>query len=150
MGESWSHHSERLTTSRGGSDNSARPPLLRTLIDTMLNENRDLAAAKAFFESARTVVGFKPELAFTDGHTPYPGNRGDAGKACGAPRHFLSVGPVEPDHRGIKQRYYPTLGFKAQETAAVFCRGREANASRCVAQTFGFANEAPARRFTGG
>ena len=30
--------------------------------------------------------------------------------------------PIEQDHRGIKQRYYPTLGFKALEAAAAFCR----------------------------
>jgi putative transposase len=30
--------------------------------------------------------------------------------------------PIEQDHRGIKQRYYPTLGFKVLKTAAGFCR----------------------------
>ena len=30
--------------------------------------------------------------------------------------------PIEQDHRGIKQRYYPTLGFKALKTGAAFCR----------------------------
>ena len=33
-----------------------------------------------------------------------------------------SGNPIEQDHRGIKQRYYPTLGFKALKTAAAFCR----------------------------
>jgi len=30
--------------------------------------------------------------------------------------------PIEQDHRGIKKRYYPTLGFQALVTAAGFCR----------------------------
>ncbi len=42
------------------------------LVDTMLSEYRDMAPAKAFFESARAVVGFKPKEVFTDGHTPHP------------------------------------------------------------------------------
>ena len=29
--------------------------------------------------------------------------------------------PIEQDHRGIKQRYYPRLGFKALVTGAGFC-----------------------------
>src|SRR5580704_8222796 len=33
--------------------------------------------------------------------------------------------PIEQDHRGIKQRYYPMLGFKALVTAAGFCRVSE-------------------------
>jgi transposase-like protein len=68
------------------------------LVDSLLREHRDLAAAKAFFESARSVVGRKPH------------------------RIISCLGnPIEQDHRGIKQRYYPMLGFKAL-TAAGFCR----------------------------
>jgi hypothetical protein len=40
------------------------------LVDSLLREHRDLAAAKAFFESARSVVGRKPKQVTTDGHTP--------------------------------------------------------------------------------
>ena len=39
------------------------------LVDSLLREHRDLAAAKAFFESARAVVGRKPQQVTTDGHT---------------------------------------------------------------------------------
>jgi transposase-like protein len=31
--------------------------------------------------------------------------------------------PIEQRHRGIKQRYYPTLGFGAFESAQRFCQG---------------------------
>ena len=40
--------------------------------DVMLSERRDLAAAKAFFGSARTVTGVVPDRVTTDGHDAYP------------------------------------------------------------------------------
>ncbi len=42
------------------------------LIDAMLNEHRDMKAAKAFFRSARATMGFRPERVTTDGHGSYP------------------------------------------------------------------------------
>src|SRR4029077_6978743 len=42
------------------------------LVDVMLNEHRDLAAAKAFFRSAKAVTGVTPDRVTTDGHDAYP------------------------------------------------------------------------------
>src|SRR6201998_314407 len=42
------------------------------LVDVMLSEYRDLAAAKAFFRSARMVTGITPARVTTDGHDAYP------------------------------------------------------------------------------
>jgi transposase-like protein len=42
------------------------------LVDVMLSEHRDLAAAKAFLRSARTVTGVIPDRVITDGHDGYP------------------------------------------------------------------------------
>ena len=42
------------------------------LVDVMLSEHRDLAAAKAFFRSARTVTEVVPDRVTTDGHDAYP------------------------------------------------------------------------------
>ncbi len=42
------------------------------LVDTMLSEHRDMAAAKAFFRSAKAVAGQVPERVTTDGHGSYP------------------------------------------------------------------------------
>lgn len=90
---------------------------------TMLSEHRDMAAAKAFFESARTVVGYKPKQVTTDGRTPYPRAIQEILGKRMKPCVISCLGnPIEEDHRGIKQRYYPTLAFKAQKTAVVFCR----------------------------
>src|SRR6195952_6046395 len=42
------------------------------LIDTMLSEHRDMAAAQAFFRSAKSVTGQVPDQVTTDGHGSYP------------------------------------------------------------------------------
>jgi len=42
------------------------------LVDVMLSERRDLAAAKAFFRSAKAVTGVTPDRVTTDGHDAYP------------------------------------------------------------------------------
>jgi putative transposase len=42
------------------------------LIDVYLSETRDMAAAKAFLRSARSVTQVEPEQVTTDGHTSYP------------------------------------------------------------------------------
>ena len=42
------------------------------LVDTMLSEHRDMAAAQAFFRSAQAVTGVIPDRVTTDGHGSYP------------------------------------------------------------------------------
>jgi transposase-like protein len=42
------------------------------LVDVMLSDHRDLAAAKAFFRSAKAVTGVTPDRVTTDGHDAYP------------------------------------------------------------------------------
>src|SRR5215218_8794471 len=42
------------------------------LVDTMLSEHRDMAAAQAFFRSAKAATGVTPERVTTDGHGSYP------------------------------------------------------------------------------
>jgi putative transposase len=94
------------------------------LVDVRLSKTRDMAAAKAFFRSAKAVTGVVPTRVTTDGHDSYPR----------AIRTELNVGVkhrtnrylnnrIEQDHRGIKGRYRPMRGFKSPESAARFCRG---------------------------
>jgi putative transposase len=40
--------------------------------DVRLSERRDLAAAKAFFRSAKATTGAVPDRVTTDGHDAYP------------------------------------------------------------------------------
>ena len=42
------------------------------LVDVRLSERRDMAAAKAFFRSAKAVTGVTPARVTTDGHDSYP------------------------------------------------------------------------------
>jgi transposase-like protein len=41
------------------------------LVDAMLSEHRDLAAAKSFFRSAKAVTGVTPDRVTTDGLDAY-------------------------------------------------------------------------------
>src|SRR3954469_22230570 len=83
------------------------------MVDSMLSAKRDMAAAQHFFRSAKAVAGQSPEQVTTDGHNSYPRA---INKVLGqSVKHRCSRyknNRIEQDHRGVKQRYYPTLGFK--------------------------------------
>ena len=49
------------------------------LVDTMLSEHRDMAAAQAFFRSAKAVTGVTPDQVTTDGHGRRPCRAGAGG-----------------------------------------------------------------------
>ena len=93
------------------------------LVDVMLSETRDMAAAKAFFRSAKTVTGITPARVTTDGHDSYPrAIQSELGRHV---RHRTSRylnNRMEQDHRGIKGRYRPMRGFQCIRSAARFCR----------------------------
>ncbi len=92
------------------------------LVDSRLSEQRDLAAAKAFFEQTQDVAE-RPESVVTDGLSSYP--RAIAEVLGPEVEHdAVSCKPnrIEQDHRGIKQRYHPTLGFHNFDAAQRFCR----------------------------
>ena len=96
------------------------------LVDVLFSEQRDMAAAKAFFRSARAVTGVTPDRVTTDGHDSYPrAIRTELGKGV---RHRTSRylnNRLEQDHRGLKGRYRPMRGFKCPRSAARFCRGHD-------------------------
>jgi transposase-like protein len=92
------------------------------LVDVMLSQKRDMAAAIAFFRSAKAVTGVAPSRVTTDGHDSYPrAIRTTLGMNV---RHRTSRylnNRIEQDHRGIKSRYDPMRGFGATPSAARFC-----------------------------
>src|SRR5918912_943352 len=96
------------------------------LVDVLFSEQRDMAAAKAFFRSARAVTGVTPDRVTTDGHDSYPrAIRTELGRGV---RHRTSAylnNRLEQDHRGIKGRYRPMRGFKCPRSAARFCRSHD-------------------------
>ncbi len=85
-----------------------------------------MAAAQAFFRSAKAVTGITPDRVTTDGHDSYPrAIRTELGKGV---RHRTSRylnNRLEQDHRGIKGRYRPMRGFKCPRSAARFCRAHD-------------------------
>jgi transposase-like protein len=96
------------------------------LVDVMLSEHRDFAAAKTFFRSAMAVTGVTPDRVTTDGHDAYPraiqtvfGDRVRHRK-----NRYLN-NRLEQDHRGIKGRCRSMLGFKSTGSAGRYCRGHD-------------------------
>ena len=88
------------------------------LVDVLFSEHRDMAAAKAFFHSARTVTGIKPDRVTTDGHDSYPrAIRTVLGKAVRQRTNQYLNNRLEQDHRGIKGLVRPGLGFGSLRTA---------------------------------
>ena len=94
------------------------------LVDTMLSEHRDMAAAQACFRLAKAATGLTPDQVTTDGHGPYP-------RAIRSTRrrhvvHRTSAhenNRLEQDHRGVKGRTRCMRGFKSLASTERFCRG---------------------------
>ena len=93
------------------------------LVDVRLSETRDMAAAKAFFRSAKVVTGVVPARVTTDGHDSYPrAIRTELDKRVKHRTNQYLNNRIEQDHRGIKGRYRPMRGFKSRDSASRFCR----------------------------
>ena len=93
------------------------------LVDSMLSEHHDMAAAKRFFKAALEVAELAPERVTTDGHDSYPrAIRETLGEDVTQRCNPYLNNRIEQDHRGIKQRYYPMRGFGTFDAAARFCR----------------------------
>jgi putative transposase len=94
------------------------------LVDTMLSEHRDMAAAKAFFRSAKSATGLTPDRVTTDGHGCYPrAIRATLGRHVEHRTSAYKNNRLEQDHRGVKGRIRCMRGFKEVAAAARFCRG---------------------------
>jgi putative transposase len=94
------------------------------LVDTMLSEHRDMAAAQAFFHSAKSVTGQIPDRVTTDGHGSYPrAIRTTLGRRVVHRTSAYKNNSLEQDHRGVKGRIRCMRGFKSFASAARFCRG---------------------------
>ena len=92
------------------------------LVEAMLSETRDMNAAKRFFACARETAGQAPENVTTDGHDAYPrAIRETLGPDVEHRTNRSMNNCLEQDHRGIKQRSYPMLGFRSFDAAARFC-----------------------------
>src|SRR3954454_10192253 len=93
------------------------------LVDTMLSEHRDMAAAQAFFRSAKAATGVTPERVTIDGHGSYPrAIRSTLGRQIVHRTSAYKNNRLEQDHRGVKGRTRCMRGFKSFASAERFCR----------------------------
>src|ERR671927_1350148 len=94
------------------------------LVDTMLSEHRDMAAAQAFFRSAKSATGLVPDRVTTDGHGSYPrAIRSTLGRHVEHRTSAYKNNRLEQDHRGVRGRIRCMRGFKEARAAERFCRG---------------------------
>ena len=94
------------------------------LVDTMLSEHRDMAAAQAFFHSAKAATGIIPERVTTDGHGSYPrAIRSTLGLRVVHRTSAYKNNGLEQDQRGVKGRTRCMRGFMSFDAAERFCRG---------------------------
>src|SRR4051795_10037881 len=96
------------------------------LVDSILSATRDMTAAQRFFRSAQSMAKASPKQVTTDGHDSYPRAirevlGPDVQHRCSA---YLNR-RIERNHRAVKQRYYPMLGFGQFRSAQRFCRAFE-------------------------
>jgi transposase-like protein len=93
------------------------------LVDTMLSEHRDMAAAQAFFRSAASATGQVPEQVTTDGHGSYPrAIRSTLGRRVVHRTSAYKNNRLEQDHRGVKGRIRGMRSFKSLDSTERFCR----------------------------
>jgi putative transposase len=96
------------------------------LVDVLLSERRDMAAARRFFRQALAIAEQTPEQITTDGHDADPRAIREAlGNVVTHRTSRYKNNRIEQDHRGIKQRYYPLRGFGSFTSAVRFCTAFE-------------------------
>jgi putative transposase len=92
------------------------------LLDSMLSEHRYKHAARRFLRRLIDSAGRKPLRMTTDKHPAYTkAIRWIVGRKVLHRQNQYLNNRIEQDHRSIKQRYYPMLGFAKFESASRFC-----------------------------
>jgi len=91
------------------------------LLDSMLSEHRDKHAARRFLRRLLEVTATRPRSVTTDLHPAYwRAIRWLVGRrAKHRTTQYLNSYTAQ-SHRGLKQRYYPMLGFGSFESASRF------------------------------
>ncbi len=99
-------------------------------VDFLLSQHRDIAAARQFFTQAIKQHG-SPEKITVDGypatHTAISELKAEEimpqGTTVRTSKYLNNL--IEQDHRRVKQRIYPMLGFKKYGNAAITISGIE-------------------------
>ncbi|NQW18323.1 MAG: IS6 family transposase [Chloroflexi bacterium] len=92
------------------------------LLDSMLSEKRDKYAARRFLRRLLQNTKQRPLRLTTDKHPAYAkAIRWIVGRKVLHRHNRYLNNRMEQDHRHIKQRYYPMLGFKRFDSVSRFC-----------------------------
>jgi putative transposase len=92
------------------------------LLDSMLGAQRDRSAARHFLRRLLESTAQKPLRLTTDKHPAYKkAIRWIVGRKVLHRQNQYLNNRMEQNHRPIKQRYYPMLGFGRFESASRFC-----------------------------
>ena len=92
------------------------------LLDSMLSEHRDKHAARRFLRRLIDSAGQKPLRITTDKRPAYTkAIRWIVGRKVLHRQNRYLNNLMEQNHRPVKQRYYPMLGFAKFESASRFC-----------------------------
>jgi transposase, IS6 family len=92
------------------------------VVDVLLRERRDTAAAVAFFEQALETVGVRPEVVTTDKAAAYPPAVAQVLPEAEHLTGTLEQQRIERVHGHVKSRLRSMRWFKTWGTAALFCR----------------------------
>ena len=92
------------------------------LLDSMRSEHRDKHAARRFLRRLIANSGQKPLRMTTDKHPAYTkAIRWIIDRKESHRQNQYFNNRMEQNHRPIKQRYYPMLGFARFESSSRFC-----------------------------
>ena len=92
------------------------------LLDSMLSEHRDRQAARRFLRRLLDASPHRPLRLTTDKHPAYKkAVRWIVGRKVLHRQNQYLNNRIEQDHRPLKQRYYPMLGFGRFDSASRFC-----------------------------
>ncbi len=96
------------------------------LVEALLSEKRDMAAAQRCFAQALDIAGAAPAQVTTAGHDADPrAIRETLGPEVAHRTSRDKNNRIEQDHRGVQQRDSPMRGFGSCASAARFCTGFE-------------------------
>jgi putative transposase len=96
------------------------------LMDVRLSATRDLGLPRAFFRAARLLSKRSPIRVTSDCHGSFPeAIRLEFGSPITHQTRCYANNLLEQNHRAIKQRTRPMLGFKRFDSAARFCHAHD-------------------------
>jgi transposase-like protein len=93
------------------------------IVDASVSPNRDLVAARTFFEHAIGSSGTTPRRVISDKAATYPPALAAAVPGVRHRTGRYRTNGIERDHGFLKERLRPMRGLKSVASAAVFIRG---------------------------